>query len=274
MAQREHASKNLNCTRSPPSDSSTAPATGIRPAAAPAGVTALRAAAVAEGYGRPVHLRDPLQEAPARIHHRPPQLPERRPGASVAADPRLRLKPGRRDAVGARRHDVDGQEPRPERQVAAVRHRAHRHRSLPSAPRAPVEAAPAPRDLPPEGKGEDGSRLVVTHSPRRVRKDAYDRTRRIEKLRGKLEKGATPAAPSPSGAARFLDFPDGHVAVNGDRIARAAAWGPGRAPAQPERPERPQHGWPWGSALRMATVTPPRNSALDLNGYGRFCWLC
>ena len=71
---------------------------------------------------------------------------------------------------------------------------------------------------------DDGSRLVVTHSPRRARKDAQDRRWRIEKLRKKLEKGATPAALSTAGAARFLDFPDGHVAINEDKIAKAAAW--------------------------------------------------
>jgi len=48
--------------------------------------------------------------------------------------------------------------------------------------------------------------------------------RRIDKLRKTLEKGATPATLSTAGTARFLDFPDGHGAINEDKIVKAAAW--------------------------------------------------
>jgi len=71
---------------------------------------------------------------------------------------------------------------------------------------------------------EDGGRPVVTHSPRRARRDARDRARRLGKPRGKPDRGATPAAPGASATARFLDFPEGRVTINGDRIAAAAAW--------------------------------------------------
>lgn len=64
---------------------------------------------------------------------------------------------------------------------------------------------------------------MVTHAPRRARRDAHDRARRIGKLRGKPERGATPASPGTAGAARFLDFPDGRVTLNEDRITAAAA---------------------------------------------------
>ncbi len=83
-----------------------------------------------------------------------------------------------------------------------------------------ADSVAAIRDLP----LEDGGRLVVTHSPRRARKDARDRARRLEKLRRKLDRGATPAAPVASATARFLDFPEGRVTINEDRIAAAASW--------------------------------------------------
>ena len=71
----------------------------------------------------------------------------------------------------------------------------------------------------------DGERrLVVTHSPKRARKDARERERRIEKLRARLETGDTPASVSNRGAARFLDFPDGKVRLNEAKVAEAARW--------------------------------------------------
>lgn len=72
---------------------------------------------------------------------------------------------------------------------------------------------------------EDGERtLVVTHSLRRARKDAHDRERRIEKLRARLVRNRQPASYSNRGVARFLEFPDGHVRVNEDKVAEAARW--------------------------------------------------
>ncbi len=62
---------------------------------------ALRPAAVAAGHRRPVHLRDPLQRAPVRVHHRPAQLPGKQPGASVAADAQLHLGAAADAAFGA-----------------------------------------------------------------------------------------------------------------------------------------------------------------------------
>ena len=72
---------------------------------------------------------------------------------------------------------------------------------------------------------EDGERtLIVTHSPRRARKDAHDRARQIEKLRERLRQSRKPAAHGQRGAARFLEFPDGRVRLNEDKIAEAARW--------------------------------------------------
>ena len=77
--------------------------------------------------------RSTAQEAPVRVDHRPTQLMEKQPGALVAANAQLRLKLERRDAVGMRGQEMRGQEPRPERQVAAVHHCTRRHRGLASA---------------------------------------------------------------------------------------------------------------------------------------------
>ncbi len=72
---------------------------------------------------------------------------------------------------------------------------------------------------------QDGERtLIVTWSPRRARKDVRDRERRIEKLRAHLDKSQRPASHSHRGTARFLDFPDGKVRLNEDKIAQAARW--------------------------------------------------
>ena len=69
-----------------------------------------------------------------------------------------------------------------------------------------------------------GCRLVVTHSPKRARKDARERERRIERLRAALESSGAPAALSSRGAARFLDFPDGQLRLNEAKVAEAARW--------------------------------------------------
>ena len=72
---------------------------------------------------------------------------------------------------------------------------------------------------------EDGDRkLVVTYSPRRARKDAHNRERQIEKLRARLAKSSGLASYGSRGTARFLDFPDGEVRLNEDKVAAAARW--------------------------------------------------
>lgn len=70
----------------------------------------------------------------------------------------------------------------------------------------------------------DGARLVVTYSQKRARKDARERQRRVEKLRAQLEKNGQSAAVSRQGYARFLDFPEGQVAINEAKVAAAARW--------------------------------------------------
>ncbi len=67
-------------------------------------------------------------------------------------------------------------------------------------------------------------RLVVTHSPRRARKDAHDRQRQIDRLRKKLARTGSAAEQSNRGTARFLDFPEGKVEINEAKIAAAARW--------------------------------------------------
>ena len=102
-----------------------------RSTASPAG-DAFRAVTIPEGHRRLVHIRSPAQEAPVRVDHRPTQLMKKQLGALVAANTQLRLELERRDAVGMRSQEMRGQEPRPERQVAAVHHCTRRHRGLAS----------------------------------------------------------------------------------------------------------------------------------------------
>ena len=68
------------------------------------------------------------------------------------------------------------------------------------------------------------SRLVVTHSPRRARKDERDRRRKLERLRDRLARSSSPASQCSKGNARFLDFPEGRAELNEEKIAAAAAW--------------------------------------------------
>ncbi len=96
-----------------------------------------RSAAVAAGHGRLVHLHDPLQEAPARVHHRPAQSVQQQLRGLAAADARPGLRLQRRDAVGVRGHE----EPHLQRQAAAVHRRSGRHRGLSAAVRALAAAA-------------------------------------------------------------------------------------------------------------------------------------
>ncbi len=66
--------------------------------------------------------------------------------------------------------------------------------------------------------------LVAIYSPKRARKDARDRERRIQRLSARLAKGASPASQSNRGTARFLDFPEGQASLNQDKIVEAARW--------------------------------------------------
>ena len=72
--------------------------------------------------------------------------------------------------------------------------------------------------------GTGGGRLIATYSPKRARKDERDRARRIERLRARLAGNGSAAAQCGRGAARFLDFPDGKVRLNEEKIAAAARW--------------------------------------------------
>ncbi len=104
--------------------------------------------------------RSPASRAPVGAGHGPAQPVRQQPGRPVAADARLRLELQRGDAVGMRGDEMRGEEPCPERQVAAARHRARRHRGLASAPRAPG------RRRPPSAPGLSRSRRPDTRSRR------------------------------------------------------------------------------------------------------------
>jgi len=87
----------------------------------------------AEGHFGLVDLDKVLQEAPIGVDHRAPELLQKQPCCLVAAEAQLRLELERRDPVGVARHDMRGQEPGPQWQMAAMHDRARGHRSLPSA---------------------------------------------------------------------------------------------------------------------------------------------
>ena len=67
-------------------------------------------------------------------------------------------------------------------------------------------------------------RLVVAFSPKRAVRDARQRQRALQKLCRRLRRSQQPAAVSHSGYARFLNFPEGRIELNLDKIAEAAQW--------------------------------------------------
>ena len=78
--------------------------------------------------------------------------------------------------------------------------------------------------------------MVVTHSPKRARKDKHNRDRALEKLRKRIRKGEGPASFSSRGAGRFLKFPRGKVEIDDEIVEEDAerdglrgivAWGCG-----------------------------------------------
>jgi len=70
----------------------------------------------------------------------------------------------------------------------------------------------------------EGGRLIITHSPKRARRDALLREGAIEKLRRRLAGSGRVAGVSKRGYARFLDFPDGCVEIDEGKVAAAARW--------------------------------------------------
>ena len=66
--------------------------------------------------------------------------------------------------------------------------------------------------------------LVVTHSPKRAKKDRHDRRNRLDKLAKKLAKGKQPASLASGGNAKYLDFPKGGVQLSGEKIRRMEEW--------------------------------------------------
>ena len=67
-------------------------------------------------------------------------------------------------------------------------------------------------------------RIIATYSSKRARKDKHQRMRALDKLKRKLALSQTPASVGHKGMARFLDFPDGKVVINEDKLAAAAQW--------------------------------------------------
>ncbi len=71
---------------------------------------------------------------------------------------------------------------------------------------------------------KNGTRVIVTYSSKRARKDLRRRKEGVDQLRTRLSKSSRPKAVSQRGYARFLDFPKGQVAINADKVEAAARW--------------------------------------------------
>ncbi len=68
------------------------------------------------------------------------------------------------------------------------------------------------------------TRVIVTWSPKRARKDARQRAQGLERLRRRLAGSDRPASVAGRGYARFLAFPEGRIEIDGDKVAEAARW--------------------------------------------------
>ena len=66
--------------------------------------------------------------------------------------------------------------------------------------------------------------VIVTYSPKTARKDARKRAEGIEKLTRRLQRSSQPRSVSQRGYAQYLSFPEEKVAVNQDKVDRAARW--------------------------------------------------
>ena len=84
-----------------------------------------------ERHLRFVNFNDVFQWVAVGIDHRPPKLLQQKPSRLITAEAKLRLKLQRRHAVGMAGHDMRGEKPGPQWQMAAVHHRASRHGCLP-----------------------------------------------------------------------------------------------------------------------------------------------
>ena len=110
---------------------------------------------------RLIDLNDPLQWLAIRINHRSPQLLRQKPGCLVG-DAELVLQLSRPNAVGMRRHEMRGPEPRRQRQFGTMHRRARRDRGLSatieafvqtrSALQHPARRLPQPGQMKPSGQ--------------------------------------------------------------------------------------------------------------------------
>ena len=73
---------------------------------------------------------------------------------------------------------------------------------------------------------DQNKKLLVSHSAKRARKDAYDREKAIVKLRKKLKKSKNPKELiSNSGNCKFLRIEgDSEIHLDEDKCAQAAVW--------------------------------------------------
>ena len=157
-----------------------------------------RLAPAAEGQAGLVHLDQAGQRLPVRVDHRRPQLPQQQPGRLVGAEPELQPQLPGRHPVPVRRHQPGGGEPDLQRQVAAVHHRARRHRGL-----APAGPALQGQDLAPEPpeavvaapRAGEAPAPAVLQQPlgagRLVREPALE----LRQRPGKIRHGAIPPIP-------------------------------------------------------------------------------
>ena len=104
----------------------------------------------AKGDFRLIDFDDAFEKFAVRIDHGAPQLLRQKPGRLVG-EAELILELPRRHAVGMRRHEMRGPEPRRQRQLGAMHRRARRYRGLATAIETFERVGPAPQRRRPAG---------------------------------------------------------------------------------------------------------------------------
>src|SRR4051812_19955636 len=215
-----------------------------------------------------VDLHQAAQRRAVGVDHRRPQLAQRQPGRLVAARAELEPQLPGRHPVPVRRHQPGGGEPDLQRQVAAVHHRARRHRGL-----APAGPALQGQDLAPEPpeavvaapRAGEAPAPAVLQQPlgagRLVREPALE----LRQRPGKIRHGAIPPIPLQDWIAWWVQrdkpfprFPDIELVRMADidhdaAIAGAKRWGWAEASDDPASVTR-------GGDIDVVIVITPNDS--------------
>jgi len=137
----------------------------------------------AERHLRPADPDQRSQQTAVGIDHRAAQPGEQEPGGLATADPGLRLKLQRRQAVEMEGKKVGSREPGRQRKVAGLQDRCRRHRSLPPTARAlPARLVPVRFPAHATAAGGAGKALRPTPHDEEPRADGITVETRLEIL--------------------------------------------------------------------------------------------